>query len=588
MASFWTALPMCWKGEAIAVASTTEATALASPFQHIGKAVQNDATVIYLKAGTHNAVGAASTSRRTTNEWYKVQPAPGESASTVTVALDTTKTYKCQRLQFDSVKVTTSAAAVFLDGEAAGNCIRFTNCNLSSGGAVSSANALADRSDVCYVENCTGDLGATNWAMTSFSTHRVAMQLDGVVLGAFSTTSSCCYRVAACSSPAGVNVRFIERSSGNIAPLMDNFFFEFNKFYSVGTTGAQSLNLGVTNGFSRGISVSGNVLEKITGTAGILSIASDNTVAQCDHALIDHNTCAGERTNLSYNETGTEPFGRRFWGVRYNAFSKNIGSGAGALNFKSDPFGTASGNRVGGWPNLYGMNWIGNAETDTQGFNPAFPGLASASTMDFAGETHNNAAVCAMNFASDQSQTTSGSGGGDYTPATGSALKSLVPAGRGVLLWDLAGNAISTSGTGCAGAIQDHNAAPTLALSILSGPYAGSYNNNDTVRLSGPVTNLSLRITNPGDSDLVMGTTLFSGGVTDAGISGTVDGGTINPSGGAVTNLDGRIDVASNGDVKPQSNDPTHPIFTLHFALPEPVATLRAERADRADRATRA
>jgi hypothetical protein len=69
---------------------------------------------------------------------------------------------------------------------------------------------------------------------------------------------------------------------------------------------------------------------------------------------------------------------------------------------------TPNANRIGNWAELYGVGYAGNAENSAIGFNPAFVGLGSVSTMDSVAENDTNTAVCAMHFESDASFTVAG------------------------------------------------------------------------------------------------------------------------------------------------------------------------------------
>lgn len=340
------------------VASTTQATAAANPFLSIGKAVQNDATVIYLLAGTHPPVRNAPTSRRTTAEWYVVQPAPGQDRTTVTVQLDSTRTYMCQRMQFSGVTVTLFDTSSWLDGEEVGNFIRFNDCTFNHGSIGIPTVGPGYRSYACYMENCLGDLGVSTWSIQDFSSTRHAYQFDGCqfiqYLDSAGNSMGPWFRVVACTMSGTVS--FVTHSTSNIAPIQDAVIFDDNRFrnhlnFSFLLSLCDTVQVQITNG----VSVCGNVVE-FTGNNGVFKIASDDSAVICNHVIARNNTTSGGRWNFGYNDAGTTAYDRRNWFVENNIWE--------SLATKSDTFNKPgpgpSGSRIGNWPVIYGVGWNGN------------------------------------------------------------------------------------------------------------------------------------------------------------------------------------------------------------------------------------
>lgn len=353
---------------ATGVASTTYATAVASPFQHIGKAVQAGATRIRLKnSQTHPLVGTSPSSRRTTSEWVVIEPEPGHDATDTTVQVTTTQSYKCQREQFSNVKVTLLSTASWVAGDGAGNYIRFTGCNFDSTGVGKPSASMAYQSDGCYLENCTGDLSNTEWHLPSLGVEKHAMQFDGCDMT--DTTSGAAgidgwYRVTACSMHGDVN--WTEKIDANPCPTQEGAWF-CNNTVTGDHGGIIWFEFGkLTNVYNRGIVFNGNEAEIITTGNPIVWIAADGCRVDFDNLIARRNTTAGNRWNFGYND-GTASSGagnaywRRNWSVQNNIWD--------SMATKHDTFtGTsANGARIGGWAVLYGVGFNGNLSAHTTG-----------------------------------------------------------------------------------------------------------------------------------------------------------------------------------------------------------------------------
>lgn len=298
-----------------------------TPYLTLGKAIEasgGNATLIYLMAGTHLGFGKTIT-RRTTSEWVVVTPAPGESASTVTFQFAATnKTYRTQRLQFLAVTLDAASTSSYPDGEATGaNFLRFKNCVFNSTVVGQISPTFSYRSYGTYIENCTGDLSYANWRLAHYSTERNAYQLDGVVIDeGTGAATSCCdgvYRMVACdvNGRNGIN----EKPSAAASPTQENLVVAFNRFRNFDSTSQKIFVISsVSWQIADGIAIIGNVFEKTAGTSPLMSIAADSSSLPAKNVIVWHNTLAGERANLAYNEFGGTARLRNQWSVKNNAF----------------------------------------------------------------------------------------------------------------------------------------------------------------------------------------------------------------------------------------------------------------------------
>ncbi len=409
------------------------------PYATIAKAVDDGATIVRLKAGTHG-MGSSAT-RRTTNEWISVEPDTGLDSTNVTVQLTATRTYRCQRLKISGTTVTLAGTTSWADGEEAGNFIQFRDCDFDSSGVGTPTTGPGYRSHGTYFINCTGDMGETGWAVDGFSSSRVACQFDGVVFGASGKEIDTAYRVVGCSESS--TTRFQEKAAANIAPIMSQLIFGANESLSYSVTNDPWIRIAELTVLSRGLAFIGNVVEKTGATAAAVVLAGDASVVAASHVLMWHNTIAGERCNLGYNDQGTTGYARPDWDVRFNAFRD--------FNNKDDTFGTPSSARTGGWDVGYGVGFEEN-HYEISNFPGEYDGLGLTTGTP--------------GYTDDQSLTGGTAGNGDYTPATGSALLNRVTSGGSVFPFDLYGTAIRNDGTGAAGAIQNILLSSELSLGI--------------------------------------------------------------------------------------------------------------------------
>lgn len=196
--------------------------------------------------------------------------------------------------------------------------------------------------------------------------------------------------------------------------------------------------IGYSLTIAHGISISGNVLAKITdNSSALLQVAADNSALAVRQALVRLNSLAGGtssggggRANLFYNDTADQAPARILCDCSFCAFSN--------VNNKSDTFTTANGTRVGNWPAVFGVRMRGVA--------------AQSALFDFEYDGRNSNMAAAFDWADDNSLTGSNDGGGNY--ATTGDTASRIPSGEAPAGWDLYGNEISDTGTGYAGAVQ--------------------------------------------------------------------------------------------------------------------------------------
>lgn len=418
--------------------STNLATAIANPIQHIGKAIQNDCTVIYLKTGqTHPAIGTESSTRRTTNEWYVVQ---NESGGNATVQIGTTRGTKCERLQFkDIASVTLATTLSWLSGDAAANYIRYTGCNFDSTGVAQPSGSPAYAAYGGYFENCTGDLGKAQWNLDDIGATAAAFQFDGCAFNADATgVVRPWHRAVACS---GTSFYFgTKTSTGSIT--QDCLVLANNRFYSQLST-SYGAEFFTTYQHTIGVAVVGNIWERTTSGNPPLWFSADARTVNCDNAIVCNNTSIGDRWNYGYNDNADGSLR-----TLKNVFSRNNISSTIAT--KHDSFGTPSGARVGAYWALYGVGHSGNFWPQTTGLtvpgdfafvNPGIKSYQPVLTTAYPPTSAANATALTfpkfVNYAAYSGST--GAGSGDYRIHTNSPAYGLATGTEPFFPYDLNG-----------------------------------------------------------------------------------------------------------------------------------------------------
>lgn len=412
------------------VTSTTEATAAASPFLTIGKACQALGTgggLVLLENGTHDMVGSEPAARVANAAWITVKPRSG-SKSTVNVLM-TTHSYKVARLRYYDVRIKLGATNAFLDGDNAGNLLWWDYCHLDQNGFTTIVPPTY-RSNCLFLTGCTGqnDCLTAMFVMGSFSSDRAAVWVDGCSFAFTSVGSGSAFgRIVASKFTGGFNAT--QMAAVNPLGPQDNLLLEFNQFMNHGGAGTPAIGPLNQNASLRYVSFSGNIVERTGTTQVAVSIGEYPT--DMDDVVYEGNTVVGERSNVAYNDSGSVAYSRQGWSRKNNA-ERNFCT-------KHDDFtgnGGGNGNRIGGWPVLYGQNQEGNV-CETSLFPELFNGIGSTDAGTPA-------------FTNDASYTGTATGNGNYAPAAGSDLLNNRVAGQ--LQFDLFGNAVAAGGE--VGAVQ--------------------------------------------------------------------------------------------------------------------------------------
>lgn len=409
------------------VVSTTLATAEATPYLTVGAAITGGAKVVYCRTGTFDMMDADPTVSAL-DYWVEVRPHPSDPASGIVLNRGTNITYTASKLAYIGFTGGITGNAWFTgDGT---SLLKLENCDMQSTSI--SVVGMGYVSHGCWYINCPA-MGVDHfddWGTTiGYSFTGCTFDGDAHIVP--------WYSIIACDSSAPS--MYIGEKVASTLPDQNNVMFEYNKLLDMTVSGDSITDLG-TNSAITGVSYVGNLLEISTETvpqpAASLGSSAPNT-QDFTNVIFAHNTFAGARGNLFYNDVGTVA------NVRNNIWC--VGNAIQSYNIKADAFTPENGNRVGNWAMVNGVGYRDNRYdgTGSAAFTNDYEGLNSSF------ETGKDSVFGQMGYVDDASADGTGLGGGDYTPDTGSVLTGHALTDP-FITYDLNGNPINSE----IGAIQ--------------------------------------------------------------------------------------------------------------------------------------
>lgn len=412
------------------VSSTTLATAEATPYLTIGAALTDNATVIYVRTGSHDIMGTNPSGTTAIDYWREVRPHPSDAASGIDLARGSSnQQYIASKLAYMGFTGGISGTGWLHGGTTFNRILLFEDCeqNVASLPTV----GFGYNSDGVWFVNNTG-MGVDSYL--SFSNSRVAYSFTGCTMdGTFN--SNAWYTQVACDISTST-VRIYDKPVANPAPDQNNVFFEFNSIKNVTSTSAHITYAGNLVDLDSW-SYIGNVIESKSGGQSVVWFGGDSSQVSVTNIIMSHNTVAGQRCNLFYNDSGSSA------NIRNNIWC--TGNAFRSYNIKSDLYSTANGNRIGNWAMLNGVGYRDNVYDGTE--SASFTGDYDAVNVSY--EVAKDSTFGQMGYVDEQSLDLGGAGNGDYTPDTGSVLTghTLI---NPFITYDLNGNPINSE----IGAIQ--------------------------------------------------------------------------------------------------------------------------------------
>lgn len=453
---------------------------------------------ILMQNGTYT--GPGTTTGSNTKAWCITRADLANGATEAGVIFNTATNAACNAfVKFQDVTFTGSGAGM-LRGNVSTSGLWLHSCTINH---TSTSFAYQWRYAVA-TQNTITAISSTGFR--PFSTNRFGLALcrgnDGsAVAGTF---GACAYAIMGNKGIAG---QFLETGNASGNDTSDGCLVAWNE--TLADTSLWASQWASSTTITKGIAVIGNVAERITdGTTPFVQIGADNTLTNVSNVLIAHNTFAGQRQNLDYQEVGNVTLTRDNWYDRFNLFRD--------FNTKTDTFANATrtvtdavlngtttvtsatanfvAGDVGRGVAATGLtNGVGTIATrvDATTITLSSAAIASASGVkfgiggyiadgarignwawihgcgcrgsryelanfprEFAGIDVRVVGSGQLGYTSDKSVAGTGAGNGDYTPTISSVALNAVPAGLAMIPGDLNGNALSNTGSGAAGAIQ--------------------------------------------------------------------------------------------------------------------------------------
>lgn len=313
---------------------------------------------------------------------------------------------------------------------------RFVNCKFSGYTASASLPEVYRTGLMDYIGCEFTD--ASNYALRHFGVTRVHHRLH---LGTTYATSSTAVQTALVWTAIGCSWSNVVLNSAAVSAnqqLLDGQIVANCKLMT-----CRSSSQFASSVTTRGVAVVQCVFEKITTTDPAMYFSGDSTVNAVQNAILRHNTVAGQRCNVLYQDTGTAYILKQ--GVaQYNLLKE--------YNNKSDLFAPANANRTGNWEHRFGVNNKGN-HWITAAADASTTGSASAWVGDYMGLR--TTCATATSFTSDASFTGTALGGGNYLPTgTITHLQNKVAAGEAAYPVDIRNTARLNNGGGSCGAYE--------------------------------------------------------------------------------------------------------------------------------------
>lgn len=377
---------------------------------------------VLLCAGTHATVGV--TDRGAQETWCTVTRLSSVSRSAAIINGGANQIVRVRRLRYSSVSIEGSETGQ-IRGLTGSTAVWVDQCALdqsSTSGIYQHLVAYGTRNTVTRLTVGFNVFGANRcaWALVRGN--------DCAVL-----TNASMYCVIGNKQ---VRLSFVQPGNNSASQAdSDNGVFAYNSTVSLNNTLSAMMNLANTHG----IAVVQNLVESLSSTQAILAPWGDASSQAAEHVLLWHNTFAGQRINVGYNDTGSTSYLRTNFSQRNNVLDE--------WNNKDDTFPTADAARTGGWSVGYNVGSSGNHKRAAASpeWKGEFVGLISVDggTLGFVDDnSYNNGGGG------------SGTGNGDYHLTSSASGFSLVPAGGAVLPFDLDGIPRNNAGGGSAGAYE--------------------------------------------------------------------------------------------------------------------------------------
>jgi hypothetical protein len=316
------------------------------------------AGIIYVKNGEHLWTGGSASVGIPNQTWLEVTAYPGTDRNNVIFTNTSGSVGIGGMVKLSQVKLASTAAIHFNNL----TNLWFDQCVIDSSGAALIYGNTTWSTTGCFITNLAHGLAPYSTQNSPPALLRGNETGKGFTIQTYTVIGN---------SMMGNNLTRDFYDGATIPPSTNLIYFS-NRNFLGGT--AISVGLSVATNFN-GAVVANNVNELTNSVSvPIFSLWADSNTKASRNVLFWHNTFAGNRINVNYNDTGSAAVDRVGWSL-----FGNLGDDS---NIKSDTFPTADAARIGNWASLFGTGLAGNHFAQVTGIGAAgfqfeFPGLNS-------------------------------------------------------------------------------------------------------------------------------------------------------------------------------------------------------------------
>lgn len=375
-----------------------------------------EASTIYVRSGISNFTGSATTAGNAPHTWLTITAYPGD-----TVDLNTQSSARSlgAATLHKFLGIMNTAGYLFYDTHA-----WFDRCTFNTAAATTI--------------NLMRSLHFTDCTVQQIAAIGPATTARGNNLTGMNSSIYSCAVVAGNSHPTTNGPAFRVSTDGPTT-MVDGCIIYNNDFR--GTYGSiTELSAGNTYSHTNGVAILQNVFEFDSSDAGGQISAFVNNSKNYTNILVWNNLFLGVKANFFYNDSGSAAAYRTCVNARGNIWDD--------FNIKSDAYVTGNSNRLGNWPQVFGVGFWQNVVAETSGISASGSYVQEFIGMNALGiSAPPNTAVATnttqyLRFIDRQAYATGFSsptaGGGNYR--THSDAPQLAIPGSWVLPYDIEGN----------------------------------------------------------------------------------------------------------------------------------------------------
>lgn len=298
-----------------------------------------EASTIYVRSGINTFTGSATTPGNAPNTWLTITAYPGDAVDLNTQG--SARSLGAATLH-RFLSISNSAGYLWYDTH-----VWFDRCTFNTAAATTFNLLRSLHITDCTVQQIPG-IGPATTARGN--------NLDGLSNSIYS-----CAVVVGNSHPTTNGPTFRVSTDGPTT-MVDGCIIYNNDFR--GSYGnVNELSAGLNYAHTNGVAILQNVFEFGSSDAGAQIAAFGNNAKYYTNVLVWNNVFVGVKANFFYNDAGTAVAYRNCVNAQGNVWDD--------FNIKGDVYVTGNANRVGNWPQTFGVGFGYNVVAETSGITGA-------------------------------------------------------------------------------------------------------------------------------------------------------------------------------------------------------------------------